>query len=61
VRIILNISFYFFFIILDSIRNEYRRKAFGVFTMNDRISRYRGDRLEHVEEMEEGRVSKKAL
>jgi hypothetical protein len=46
---------------LDKIRNEDIRKELGVFSVNDRIRRYRQDWLEHVERMEEGRVLKQAL
>jgi hypothetical protein len=43
---------------LDTIRNEDIRKELGVFSVNDRIRRYRQDWLEHAERMEEGRVPK---
>jgi predicted nucleic acid-binding Zn-ribbon protein len=46
---------------LDKIRNEDIRKELRVFSINDRIRRYRQDSLEHVERMEEGRVPKQAL
>jgi hypothetical protein len=46
---------------LDKIRNEDIRKELGVFSINDRIRRYRQDWLEHVERMEEGRVPKQTL
>jgi hypothetical protein len=39
---------------LDKIRNEDVRKIRGVFSMNDRIRRYRQDWLENMERMEEG-------
>jgi hypothetical protein len=39
---------------LDKIRNEDIRKELGVFSINDRIRRYRRDWLEHVERMQEG-------
>jgi hypothetical protein len=39
---------------LDKIRNEDIRKELGMFSINDRIRRYRQDWLEHVEKMEEG-------
>jgi hypothetical protein len=45
----------------DKIRNKDIRKELGVFSINDRIRRYRQDWLEHVERMEEGRVLKQAL
>jgi hypothetical protein len=37
----------------DKIRNEDTRKELGVFSINDRIRRYRQDWLEHVERTEE--------
>jgi hypothetical protein len=43
---------------LDKIRYEDKRKETGVFSANERIRRYRQDRLEHVERTEEGRVIK---
>jgi hypothetical protein len=46
---------------LIKIRNEDMRKELGVFSVNDRIRRYRQDWLEHVESMAEGRVPKQAL
>jgi hypothetical protein len=46
---------------LDKIRKENIRKEKGVFSINDRIRRYRQDWLEHVEKKEEGRVPKRAL
>jgi hypothetical protein len=46
---------------LDKIWNEDIRKELGVFSINDRIRRYRQDWLEHVERMKEGRVPKQAL
>jgi hypothetical protein len=39
---------------LHKIRNEDIGKELGVFSINDRIRRYRQDWLEHVERMEEG-------
>jgi hypothetical protein len=45
----------------DKIRNEDIRKELGLFSVNDRIRRYRQDWLEHVERMDEGRVLKQAL
>jgi hypothetical protein len=46
---------------LDKIRNEDIREKLGVFSINDRIRRYRKDWLGHLERMEEGRVPKLAL
>jgi hypothetical protein len=46
---------------LNKIRNEEMWKELGVFSINDRIRRYRQDWLEHVEMMEEGRGLKQAL
>jgi hypothetical protein len=43
---------------LDKIRNGDIRKELGVFSITDRIRRYRQDWLEHVARMEEGRVPK---
>jgi hypothetical protein len=45
----------------NKFRNEEKRKPLGVFSVNDRIRRYRQGWLEHVERMEEGRVPKQAL
>jgi hypothetical protein len=39
---------------LDEVRNECIRKELRVFSVNDRIRRYRQDWLEHVERIEEG-------
>jgi hypothetical protein len=46
---------------LNKIRNKDIRKELGVFSINDRIRRYRQDWLEHVERMEEGQVLKQGL
>jgi hypothetical protein len=46
---------------LDKIRKEDIRKELGVFSIDDRIRRYRQDCLQHVERTEEGRVPKQAL
>jgi hypothetical protein len=46
---------------LDKIRNECMRKESEVFSMNNRITKYKQDWREHVESMEEERVVKQAL
>jgi hypothetical protein len=45
---------------LDKIRKEDIRKELGVFSINDRIRRYKQDWLEYVDRIE-GRVLKQAL